>query len=425
MTFKKKSLTLVVLGQLVLVQLLVTQVVAEHTQQLQAHGSHGSSSEVTTTTTTTTEINNMAPRLDSAGNILNAHDGTTQLFPGHSGYYMHAAEYGLCKEPPQTGCQREANDCGFRLDHNISIYHSDSLASGSWRFLGHAITPAQRPAGILYRPHAVWNPTTMRVVLWWNYVLPSGGYAGYAAATAAGPGGPFTTVVPSVNVTQPKSSGDFAISVGPAGSHGYLAYSHDYWMYLEVLTPDLLHSTGRRISIQGQPHFPQYFVEAPAFFRHAGWLYLTFGHCCCFCYQGSGIFLWRARSAEGPWQQQAGNLACIPPAAEAAVTLPPAVVDAQPTPGQGCLYNNSHDVSATRSQQNYVIEVATKSGPVLLWTGDRWMQAPDGLKGHDPQFWVPLTFEAAGGGSGGGVVMKPLRWVDSFVVRDILTTAAT
>jgi hypothetical protein len=40
-----------------------------------------------------------------------------------------------------------------------------------------------------------------------------------------------------------------------------------------------------------------------------------------------------------------------------------------------------------------------------IWTGDRWMQAPDGIKGHEPQFWSRLEFDAAGN-------IQPLKWVD-------------
>jgi hypothetical protein len=33
------------------------------------------------------------------------------------------------------------------------------------------------------------------------------------------------------------------------------------------------------------------------------------------------------------------------------------------------------------------------------------MQAPDGIKGHEPQFWSRLEFDAAGN-------IQPLKWVD-------------
>ena len=72
---------------------------------------------------------------------------------------------------------------------------------------------------------------------------------------------------------------------------------------------------------------------------------------------------------------------------------------ALPTPGQGCLYGGSRDVSTTRAQQNFVIRIpsaAAAEEETLIWTGDRWQQAPDGIKGHEGQFWVSLSFDGAG-----------------------------
>lgn len=37
------------------------------------------------------------------------------------------------------------------------------------------------------------------------------------------------------------------------------------------------------------------------------------------------------------------------------------------------------------------------------------MQSPDGLKGHEPQFWAPLEFDAAG-------QVAEMAWVDRFVL---------
>ena len=36
-------------------------------------------------------------------------------------------------------------------------------------------------------------------------------------------------------------------------------------------------------------------------------------------------------------------------------------------------------------------------GGMLMWSGDAWQQAPDDRKQHDPQWWVPLCFNATGG----------------------------
>jgi hypothetical protein len=35
-------------------------------------------------------------------------------------------------------------------------------------------------------------------------------------------------------------------------------------------------------------------------------------------------------------------------------------------------------------------------GGYVVWSGDGWQQAPDNRKEHDPQWWVPLCFDAAG-----------------------------
>jgi hypothetical protein len=92
-------------------------------------------------------------------------------------------------------------------------------------------------------------------------------------------------------------------------------------------------------------------------------------------------------------------------AASAAAGAP---LGAQPTPGQGCQYVNTSTTSAVRSQQSDIFEVSLADGTTAwIWAGDRWQQAPDGLKGHDPQFWAPLEFNADGS-------IAPLRWIDNF-----------
>ena len=82
-----------------------------------------------------------------------------------------------------------------------------------------------------------------------------------------------------------------------------------------------------------------------------------------------------------------------------------------PTPGQGCLYQNAQQASTTRAQQNFVVQIEIASGETeYVWTGDRWMQAPDGIKGHEPQFWAKLQFNSDGR-------ILPLEWVDSVALN--------
>jgi hypothetical protein len=49
------------------------------------------------------------------------------------------------------------------------------------------------------------------------------------------------------------------------------------------------------------------------------------------------------------------------------------------------------------AQQTWVARIPTPDGPAFLWMGDRWGSRPDGLKGHDLQFWsLPLKFAPDG-----------------------------
>ena len=69
-----------------------------------------------------------------------------------------------------------------------------------------------------------------------------------------------------------------------------------------------------------------------------------------------------------------------------------------------------HHEFAFQAQQNFVIQYPQPNGSTgFIWTGDRWMQAPDGVKGHEPQFWTTLQFDTAGR-------VLPIRWVDSMSV---------
>ena len=158
-------------------------------------------------------------------------------------------------------------------------------------------------------------------------------------------------------------------------------------------------------------------------------------HCCCYCYQGSGVIVHTALTPLGPWTTQAGpDVACIPTPAGGAGAIGSAAAPekspfrheyglratvgepgAEPTPGQGCQYVNASTTSALHSQQSFITRVESEEGagspPALaciqrrrygspaapylcpaattgtqfLWAGDRWQQSWDGTKGHDPQ----------------------------------------
>ena len=118
----------------------------------------------------------------------------------------------------------------------------------------------------------------------------------------------------------------------------------------------------------------------------------------------------------GPWiQQEGGNLACISPKNmnNNNKNYNLSIIKGSPTPGQGCLFNNSNDISTTHAQQNFVIEVTPSdeiSETQYIWTGDLWQQAPDGIKGHEGQFWTILNFDQQGN-------ILPVKHIDNFTIN--------
>jgi hypothetical protein len=186
----------------------------------------------------TVTIDNLSPRLDANGSIVNAHDGTIRWLDG--AWWVHAASYGAggCRDPPHTGCERVPGrvPCGFQGDHNVTMFRSPDLTSGSWVWQGNALRCEELPnCGILYRPHLVWNPKTRLYVLFYNYVKkapdPFPGSA-IGVATASSPAGPFTVRNHAISNARPAlatnhfgSMGDFDVLVDADGA-AYIVYSY-------------------------------------------------------------------------------------------------------------------------------------------------------------------------------------------------------
>ena len=63
-----------------------------------------------------------------------------------------------------------------------------------------------------------------------------------------------------------------------------------------------------------------------------------------------------------------------------------------------------------RAQENYIFSVSCGSNTTFIYTGDRWNSASDKEKGHDFQFWYPLTFDDISG------LINMMHWVDNFTL---------
>jgi Glycosyl hydrolases family 43 len=64
------------------------------------------------------------------------------------------------------------------------------------------------------------------------------------------------------------------------------------------------------------------------------------------------------------------------------------------------------------AQQTYIAEIPTKNGKAFIWMGDLWGSRPDGIKGHDFQYWSsPLQFDTEGG-------ILPMKWEDEWSIKN-------
>jgi hypothetical protein len=226
-------------------------------------------------------INNTAPRLDEHGQILDGHDCTIRVLPNGT-YVMHTIEYGLCVAPAKLGCDQTPDKCGFRNNHNVTVWTSPDLSSGSWHKVGNAFDFTARPAGLIFRPDAIFNPVTQQWVLWYNQA--SGGNI-YITSVSDSFFGPFQDFRPSNCTNAVWTGGDFHLFVDPADSQGYVIWTgmssapNDHKIRVSKLTADMRDVVPDAGSSTWT--FAENFTEAPMLFERGGLYYAVFGHCCC------------------------------------------------------------------------------------------------------------------------------------------------
>jgi hypothetical protein len=100
-----------------------------------------------------------------------------------------------CYVPPT---RRFPDECVFTANHTVYVYRTTDLAQ--WELLGAALTPGDRPPGIEFRPHVVYNPGTTLFVMWFENRPSAIVSKGYTIATSPSPEGPFTVVRTEVAV---------------------------------------------------------------------------------------------------------------------------------------------------------------------------------------------------------------------------------
>ena len=304
-------------------------------------------------------VHNTLPRRDDQGRIVDAHDGCLRHYAGR--FWWYGTAYG--------------DTDGFTPANRYVVYSSPDLAA--WRLEGDILP--ERREGVYYRPHVIRRPSDGKYILWYNW-YPKLWDGQIGVATADSPAGPFRVEDDNVRVDHQRP-GDFDIFVDDqpgADGGGYIIYTSiegGHAMHVERLTEDLLGST-----LEGSGMLDKS-VEASTMFRRGEVYYAIFGALCAFCPGGADARVFMAEKPLGPWRA-AGNISRY---SDGRVIIP--------------------------AQQTGVARLPSADGEVYLWTGDRWWSRPDGIKGHDFQYWSPpLTFRGDG-------TIEPLKWVEKWTFR--------
>ena len=228
-------------------------------------------------------LQNSTPRQDSDGEIIDAHDGCLHFF-GDS-YYLYGTAYG--------------QSAGFGINNRYRVYRSPDLEH--WQFAGELLE--EPPRGTYFRPYVVFNPTTQKYVLWFNW-YPQLWEGQIGVAVSDTPVGPFSIVNADVQLSQADNQpGDGSLFVDDDGT-GYFIYTvigEDHAIRIERLTSDFLGSTGEVSDILARN------CEAPVMFRRGSLYYALFDSCCCFCPEGSGAQVYTATAPLGPYTLR-GNI---------------------------------------------------------------------------------------------------------------------
>lgn len=302
-------------------------------------------------------IDNTKPRRDVDGKSIDAHDGCIQLFG--STFYWYGTAYGT-------------ND-GYSQSNQYCVYSSPDLKR--WKLAGNLLE--NHPTGVYYRPCVIHNANTDKYVLWYNwYPKELGGQTGVAISD--NPIGPFSIINSNIQLAC-SHPGDGSLFVDDDGT-GYYIYSaidDGHTARISRLTRDYLNVNGESSDVIATG------VEAPLLFRRKNTYYAMVGELCVFCCEGAEAHVLASNSPLGPFDPIC-NIN----------RRPNSGLDQfiQPRTNQFGLPTKAPLISG---QQAWIAKIPMGSEIAFIWMADLWGSAPDGVKGHDLQYWSPpLKFNA-------------------------------
>lgn len=315
-------------------------------------------------------IRNDQPRIDVNRNILDVHAGRLILF--ESRYYLYGEHYG------QTN--------GIDDGQNFFVSYSSSDLK-NWKYEGEIIPkeklPGWKEKTLRYRCHVIYNQLTSKYVMYYNWRPLPGSFeqGNCVVATSDSPIGPFGIVETDFQTTHhPTEIGDINLFVDD-NDKAFLVYKVANTApalrgqnFIEQLSDDYLSSSGKCSDQIGSG-------EAATLFKRKGKYYFLFGKDCCFCPQGSNIYVKISDNPFGPY-----------------------------------IENNPFDIRIDKlinAQSSFVGTIKTSDGIEYFYIGDRWCSAPGCAyyKGHDFQYWSePFSFDSLGN-------IKPLKWQDEWSIE--------
>jgi hypothetical protein len=327
-------------------------------------------------------ISNVEARRDVRGEIIDAHDGCLQFFKGR--FYLYGTAYG--------------NSADYdSVSNRYRVYSSPDLAQ--WTYEGELLrTP---PEGVYYRPYVIYNAATHKYVLWYNwYPKLWNGQTGVAVSDT--PVGPFTIVNPKVHLHS-SSPGDGSLFADDDGAAYfiYTALDEGCTIRIEQLTPDYLASTGESSGILAIG------AESPLLFRRHNLYYALCGPRCYACPGGSEVQVTIASAPLGPYraksegdinrQTRDNPLQNMKTETWAISVCSSNVADAADAKKGVPMIIRDINAPLIAAQETWVAKIPTDGEPVFIWMADGWESTPDGVKGHNLQYWSPpLKFNTNG-----------------------------